>query len=171
MNTKSPQLQYVKVGVFLVLGFYFASISHNPSEWHFLDAVNLIFHEAGHAIFFFLGDFVQMAGGTIMQVLVPASVTYYFYKRKQYFSACVILFWVGQSFVNVSVYAGDAIAMQLPLLGGENVIHDWNYLLSSLNILSATPYISEALYLTGFVIYIVAFYFGIHDAVGNENRR
>lgn len=166
MRDKDKLKQTLKVATFMFLGFYFTSISINPlDDWHIIDSVNLIFHEAGHAIFFFLGDFVQIVGGSLMQVLIPASVTYYFYKRKEYFSACVVLFWVGQSFVNVSVYAGDAVAMQLPLLGGEGVIHDWNYLLSSLHMLSATPIVSEMFFLSGFALYIIAVYFGIYEAV------
>jgi hypothetical protein len=167
MHDKNKVIPTLKVATFVLLGWYFVSISVNPlDEWHFIDSVNLIFHEAGHAIFFFLGDFVQIAGGSLMQVLIPASVTYYFYKRKEYFSACVVLFWVGQSLVNISVYAGDAVAMQLPLLGGEGVIHDWNYLLSTLNMLSATPIVSEVFFLSGFALYIIAVYFGIYEAVG-----
>lgn len=57
--------------------------------------------------------------------------------------------WVGQNFVNVSIYAGDAIAMQLPLLGDDSVIHDWNYLLSTLHVLSATPVIASILFAIG----------------------
>ncbi len=53
--------------------------------------------------------------------------------------------WVGQNLINVSVYAGDAIVMQLPLLGGEGSFHDWHYLLSTLGILSWTPEVAAML--------------------------
>ena len=45
------------------------------------------------------------------------------------------LLWLGQNFVNISVYAADAQKRKLPLLGGNNVYHDWNYLLSEIGIL------------------------------------
>lgn len=45
------------------------------------------------------------------------------------------LLWLGQNFINISVYAADARAQQLPLLGGNKVYHDWHYLLSALGIL------------------------------------
>ncbi|PYM31744.1 MAG: zinc ribbon domain-containing protein, partial [Candidatus Rokuibacteriota bacterium] len=38
----------------------------------FLHGVNLIFHEAGHVIFGFLGEFIAVAGGSLNQVLIPA---------------------------------------------------------------------------------------------------
>lgn len=166
MQDKNKVIPALKVATFVLLGWYFVSISSNPLEgWHLIDSVNLIFHEAGHAIFFFLGDFVQVVGGSFMQVLIPASVAYYFYKRQEYFSTCVVLFWVGESLINVSVYVGDAIAMQLPLLGGDAVIHDWNYILSSLNMLSVAPILAKMLFLSGFALYITAVYFGIYEAL------
>ena len=48
----------------------------------------------------------------------------YFCYQQQFYSAAMVLFWVGESVLNVSVYAGDSVALQLPLLGGENSIHD-----------------------------------------------
>jgi hypothetical protein len=51
--------------------------------------------------------------------------------------------------LNVSIYAGDAMKMQLDLLGGDAVIHDWNYLLSALGILRYTPIIASTIYATG----------------------
>jgi hypothetical protein len=160
MKKEDTFLNLLQGGIILFLGFYFLDISQNPAEWHFLDNVNLVFHEAGHAIIFFLGDFMFVLGGTIMQILVPASVAYYFYIRKQHFSASVILFWMGHSLINVSLYAGDAIVMQLPLLGGGG--HDWNYLLSTLGILEYTPIVSKIFYLTGMGVYFLAMGFGLY---------
>jgi hypothetical protein len=154
------------VFLFLFLGIYFVHISANPEEWHFFDGVNLIFHEAGHAIFFFLGEFLQIAAGSLLQVGIPLSIVFYFFFQKKNFSSYVTLFWVGQSIVNVSVYAGDAVRMQLPLLGGVSVIHDWNYLLSSLHLLWATEYIAGFLYILGYVCYAGATYLGITHALG-----
>jgi hypothetical protein len=68
------------------------------------------------------------------------------------------LFWVGQNLINISVYARDSIAMQLPLLGGGNVIHDWNYLLSTLNILKYTTYVADLIYISGIGVGIIALY-------------
>jgi hypothetical protein len=66
------------------------------------------------------------------------------------------LFWVGESILNVSIYAGDSVALQLPLLGGENSIHDWNYMLSSLNLLPSTAAVAGVLRLLGTITIVVA---------------
>ena len=67
-----------------------------------------------------------------------------------------MLFWVGESILNVSVYAGDAVALQLPLLGGQDSIHDWNYLLTSLNLLSSTVLIGGVIRLVGTLVIVSA---------------
>src|SRR5205823_13904912 len=92
----------------------------------FLHGVNLVFHEAGHLIFGFLGQFVAVLGGSLNQVLVPAICVVAFLRTRQPASAAVALFWTGQSLTDVAVYAADGRAMALPLLA-EGLIHDRNY--------------------------------------------
>lgn len=120
-----------------------------PTSWHFIDYANLIFHEAGHAIFMLGGQFISIAMGSGLQILLPLTIAFYFYATEQKLSAAICLMWTGFNFINVSIYAADAILMNLPLLGGDSVIHDWNYLLTTLNILSATPLVANLLYFTG----------------------
>jgi hypothetical protein len=66
--------------------------------------------------------------------------------------------------LNVSVYAGDSLALQLPLLGGQDSIHDWNYLLSSLNLLPATAKVAGAIRLFGTVVIALAAFGSIRFA-------
>lgn len=131
------------VSVASLYSVYYASTS---SQWHFIDYTNLIFHEAGHVIFMVFGEFISVCMGSGLQVLLPLSVALYFFYHHQKISATVCLMWVGINLINVSVYAKDAIAMQLPLLGGDSVVHDWHYILSMLNILQATPIVAATLY-------------------------
>ncbi|MEO6536245.1 MAG: hypothetical protein ABIT47_01000 [Candidatus Paceibacterota bacterium] len=119
------------------------------TEWHFIDNVDLIFHEAGHTIFIFFGEFVDIAMGSGFQILLPFSIALYFFYQRQRISAAICLMWTGMNLINVSVYAGDSIVMQLPLLGGDGVMHDWNYLLTTLNILHYTPQVAGTLYALG----------------------
>ncbi len=141
---------------------YFLYCGVTPTEWHFIDNANLIFHEAGHSIFIFFGDFIHILGGSLFQILLPLVITLYFFFNKQKLSGAVCLMWVGQNFINVSVYAGDALKQNLPLLGGDSVIHDWNYLLTYTNELTSTDQIASILYNTGLVLIVlgavVAFY-------------
>lgn len=73
----------------------------------FISALNLldfIFHEAGHFLFGFMGEFISVLGGTAGQLLVPtlflAAVLY----RRQFLSASYFMFWMGQNLINISPY-------------------------------------------------------------------
>jgi hypothetical protein len=114
--------------------------------------VNLIFHEAGHTIFLFFGEFVKVAAGSGFQVLVPLLISIYFLWNGQKASSGIALMWAGQSILNVSVYARDAEAMMLPLLGGDSVGHDWNYILGRLGMLDQTQLVANWILVSGFAL-------------------
>ena len=87
-----------------------------------MDIVDLPIHETGHLVFRPFGEFIMFAGGTIFQIVMPAVFVGYFVWKEKYYSAAFVLFWVGQSFLNIHVYASDAVQMVLPLVGGGNTI-------------------------------------------------
>ena len=82
----------------------------------FIHGIDLVFHEAGHVIFGFFGEFIAVAGGSLMQVLIPVITTVAFLRTRQWASAAVTLFWTGQSVTDVAIYAVDGRARALPLL-------------------------------------------------------
>jgi hypothetical protein len=127
--------------------YYFATIN----DWHFIDNVNLVIHEAGHVLFFIFGQYLYVAGGSILPILMPALFAFYFYRNDQKSSAAFLLLWVAINFFSVAHYASDARVMQLPLLGGDNSGHDWNFLLSRTGLLRQTKIISDCVYFLGFV--------------------
>ena len=129
MRQSIDKPNWLKVIVALVATAYFLWCAVYPGNWHFIDGANLLLHEGGHIIFMPFGEFLYILGGSLTQVMLPLLFVIYFYWQKQQYSAALVLFWVGENLLNVSVYAGDAVKMQLPLLGGDNVIHDWNWLL------------------------------------------
>lgn len=133
---------------------YFWYCAHTYTQWHFIDGADLIFHEAGHTIFSFFGTFIHVLAGSGFQILLPLCIALYFFYQKQYISGSLCLLWVGQNFLNVSVYAGDAIRMELDLLGGDSVIHDWNYLLESTGLLSYAPRIASIFHSLG-ILFII----------------
>ena len=90
-----------------------------------------------------------------MQILIPCVFSAYFFVHRQYFSASLLLFWIGQNVINVSLYASDSIVMQLPLIGGDNVIHDWNEILSMLHILRHAYGIGHTMYGIGTLIILL----------------
>src|SRR5687768_12781274 len=101
-----------------LLTIYFLWIAYNPMQGSFLDNVDLPIHETGHLIFRLFGEFMSIAGGSLFQVIFPAVFVGYFVWHEKYYSASVVLFWVGQSILNVWVYAADAVVMQLVLTSG-----------------------------------------------------
>lgn len=138
----------------LFLMLYFFTKAAHPDEATFLDSLNLIFHEAGHTIAFFSPHLVKVLAGSFFQVMIPVLLALYFFSRQERYSSALLLFWVGQSLVHVSEYAGDAVAMNLPLLGGDNSVHDWNFILSYFHALPHTDLISMLIYNSGVVMLI-----------------
>lgn len=99
-----------------------------------LDFVDLAVHEAGHLVFGVLGNrFVMMAGGTLLQLIMPLAFIVDFRRRGQPRSSDACVAWVGQNLLHVGRYAADARAQQLPLVGGGE--HDWTYLLETVGFL------------------------------------
>jgi hypothetical protein len=138
-----------RILVVLFMAWYgFLNLEH-PERWLFLDNVNLIIHEAGHVLWRLFGEFLYFLGGSLTQILVPLAFVAYFWRSAQRFAACVAAFWTATSLFNLSVYIRDARAMALPLLGGDNVEHDWNWILSNLNALNADHTLSAIVYVTG----------------------
>jgi hypothetical protein len=124
----------------------------------FLHGVNLVFHEAGHLIFGFFGQFIAVAGGSFNQVLIPAICVVAFLRTRQRASAAVALFWMGQSLCDVAVYAADGRAMALPLLA-EGLIHDWNYLLAHTGLLQRAEAIGRLMFGAGALLMLGALAF------------
>jgi hypothetical protein len=80
----------------------------------------------------------------------------YFWRTGQRWSAFVVVFWLAQSLFNVSRYAADARAQLLPLVGGEYVLHDWNWMLGRLGLLERDQQVAGAIRASGGALYFVA---------------
>jgi hypothetical protein len=128
-------LRLLKVGVLWILVMGALGIAAGRFNAWLLDNVNLVFHEAGHVIFGLGGEFIGILGGSLMQILIPMVCGVALLRRGDHFGVALCGLWTGQSMINVAIYVGDARQLALPLLGGENVIHDWNYLLGKLDLL------------------------------------
>lgn len=101
-----------------------------------VDYINLLIHEGGHGIFKFFGKFIYALGGTLAQILIPGMLVVFYLIKRNKIPAQISLIWLGQNLINISVYAADARAQMLPLLGGKKVYHDWNYLLRETGLLN-----------------------------------
>ncbi|HEX8000301.1 MAG TPA: hypothetical protein VF528_18095 [Pyrinomonadaceae bacterium] len=167
---KSSRRDPVRVVVALIAGAYFLWALLHPLDWRLIDNVNLVMHEAGHILFMPFGEFVMIAGGSLFQLIVPVVFAIYFYHQGKHYSCALVLLWVGESLLNVSVYAGDAVSMQLPLLGGQDSIHDWRYMLEHLGWLSHTAKIARALHATAFLLVLGATAWAVSVALRTDRK-
>lgn len=144
-------------GAFLgLIAIYAIARLRNPEYWDPLDDLNLAVHEAGHVVFSAFGETLTILGGSAFQVIVPLAFVIYFSRTRQRYAAAVTTSWVGVNLLNVARYIGDARAQELPLLGGEDSIHDWWYLLINWDLLPRDTVIARWVHFFGVVAFLVA---------------
>lgn len=131
-----------------------------PGAGRLLDSVDLAIHETGHLVFAPFGEFMGFLGGTLFQLLLPAVFVVHFLRRGERFGAAVCLWWVAQNCWNISVYAADARAQELPLVGGGE--HDWAYLLDALGWMAHDAAIAQIIHALGVVIFVIALGIGFY---------
>jgi hypothetical protein len=142
--------------------FLFASIQSNRVGESFMHLVNLPFHEAGHIIFSPLGRFMQVLGGTLGQLLMPAvCLGVLLIRTRDAFGAAVAQWWLAESFMDIAPYINDARALELILLGGvtgKDVedYHEWEYLLRTLGLLRMDHALAFLAHGVGIVLMIAA---------------
>ncbi len=129
----------------------------------FLHGFILIIHEAGHFLTPF-GEFFTILGGTLWQLFIPMVIAVYFALSRQSFSAALVLFLVGFSFVDASVYVADARARALPLITMDKSTHDWWNLLRMTGLLEYDKVLAGLFYLQGWLFFFLACFFGIKNA-------
>jgi hypothetical protein len=143
-----------------VMSIYFLWIAYDPMRGSFLDLVDLPVHETGHLVFRPFGQFMSIAGGSLFQIIMPAAFVGYFIWQDKYYASSIVLFWVGQSILNVYVYAADAVVMQLVLTSGltgsEGSFHDWNYLLTATGLIGSTKMVAGIIRAIGPLTFIAA---------------
>ena len=157
----SPLLKWVRVAALVLIAIYAIARIRNPEYWDPLDDLNLAVHEAGHLVFSGFGETMTILGGSLFQVIVPAAFVGYFAKTRQRYAAGATMAWVGVNLLNVSHYIGDARAQELPLLGGEDSIHDWWYLLINWDLLPRDTAIARWVHFFGVVAFLSAVIGGV----------
>lgn len=119
-----------------------------------MDGVFVPIHEGGHLLFRFFGEFFSVAGGTILQLLVPILLAAYFLFQRQAQGVAFCLFFFFEQFLPISTYMADARAMDLPLVsvgGGDDVIHDWSFLFGKTGLLAHDTQIAGAVRFLGWL--------------------
>jgi hypothetical protein len=123
-------------------------------RYHFLDGVNLAFHEAGHLFLRPFGRTLHVLGGTLAQLAVPALCVGHFFRQERRFEAAVCGVWLGESALYAGRYIADAQAMALPLVGGH--IHDWNWLLTKAGLLHLSGALGGAVHVLGSLVLVAS---------------
>ena len=119
-------------------GLFLLYAAGNRSGFLFIDHVNLIVHEAGHLLFGWLGPTPGLWGGTLLELIVPASLAIHFALHRQTTGAAFAAFFFFENFLYISVYMADARTQALPLVAvGDPEMggHDWFQIFSQLGLL------------------------------------
>jgi hypothetical protein len=131
-----------------------------------MDGVFVPIHEGGHLLLRFFGEFLNIAGGTLLQLGVPMALAIYFLFQRQAQGVAFCMFFFFEQFLPIATYMADARAQDLPLLtigDGDYVIHDWNYLFGKFGMLQHDVQIAGTVRFFGWV--------GMLSVVGWLTRR
>ena len=153
-----------RIALLLLLTYWTWRLLANPMRQEvvggsFLHIVDLMFHEAGHLIFSPFGVFMTVLGGSLMQCLVPIICAVAFFRtNRDLFAVAVMGWWLGENLQDVAMYIDDARMLQLTLLGGatgaEVEGHDWERLLTMMNILHLDHRIGHIVQVAGALLMI-----------------
>jgi hypothetical protein len=116
--------------------FYAAFLAYaalDTSGFLLIDFANLMFHEAGHALFSWAGYYTQILGGTIGELLVPLSCTLVFLRRGETAAIAFCAFWTAENLLYIAAYMRDARRAALPLVGSDE--SDWTILFTHWGVL------------------------------------
>jgi hypothetical protein len=119
-----------------------------------IDLVFVPIHEGGHLLFRFFGEFLAVAGGTILQLTVPLMLAFFFVFQRQIPGTAFCTFFFFEQFLPIATYMADARAQELPLLtvgDTDNVIHDWAYLFGKLGVLDHDTQIAHDVRMLGWI--------------------
>ncbi|MFI5178669.1 MAG: hypothetical protein ACHQO8_08900 [Vicinamibacterales bacterium] len=129
----SPVSRAALIGWCIVYATFLLYAAADTTGFLIIDNANLMFHEAGHAVFGWAGYYTQILGGTLGQLLVPLICTLVFIRRGETTAVACCVFWGFENLLYIATYMGDARRAALPLVGsGES---DWTILFSHWGVL------------------------------------
>ncbi len=145
--------------------FITTPLETNYTGESFLHLINLPFHEAGHVIFIPFGRFMTILGGSLGQILMPIiCLGTFLVKTRDPFGASVAMWWTAESLMDIAPYINDARALDLMLIGGvtgkETDGHDWNNILTMLNVLEWDHGLAHLTYNVGILLMLGSFFWG-----------
>lgn len=132
-----------------------AFIAYAMTAWGWvplLSGATLLIHEAGHPIFGILSERLMVYGGSMLQLIFPLAFAWHFHRQSHALGYCFAWAWEASSLRNVGIYAADARAQGLPLVGAGDRLHDWAEILGRWGWLAADHWIG---YLFGCLAWVI----------------
>lgn len=134
--------------LWLYCAWTFVSHLRDPLHGGLLKGLNLGIHELGHLLLAPAGELLGIAGGSIAQCLAPLVGFWMFRRQRDWFAMAFAFAWLSTSLFDLAAYVADARALELPLVspfGGEDVVHDWNWLLDRWGLLGRDQAIARTI--------------------------
>jgi hypothetical protein len=140
------------------LAFYTLRIGNALLGGHLFPWFDLAFipiQEGGHLPFrFFGGEWMMVAGGTLLQLFVPVALAVNIAFRRPGLGTAFCAFFFFEPLLPISVYRVGARAQEPPLLTGgdsDDVIPDWFGLFSHAGLLQHDTQIAAAFRILGWI--------------------
>ena len=122
------------------------------------------FHEFGHLLFRPFGEFMHIAGGSLLQFLMPLGFGIYFVRwRHDNLAGWLMLWWEGTQWVNLAPYCHDAKYPSMILLTGrtgDTGAHDYIDMLGDLGLLHRAHEVAALMKYFGVLLMLGALVWG-----------
>jgi len=135
-------------------GLFLLQAAQGKGALLLIDLVFVPLHEGGHLLFQWFSEPLMVAGGTLLQVAVPAMLVAFFFSQREVQGTAFCAFFFFEQFLPIATYMADARAQELPLLSvgdSDQVIHDWNYLFARWGLLAHDTQIAQAVRIVGWI--------------------
>lgn len=147
-----PLAALIVAGAFY--GLFLLQAAKGSGPLLMMDLVFIPIHEGGHLLFRFFGEFLAVAGGTLLQLGVPLMLATFFIFQRQVMGTTFCLFFFFEQLLPISVYMADARAQELQLItvgDSDDVIHDWHYLFGRFGVLDHDTQIAHVVRVLGWL--------------------
>jgi len=104
----------------------------------------------------------MVAGGSILQCLVPIISIFIFYRQRDFFAISISFGWLSTNLFYIATYIADSRSMSLPLVSpfGCEPLHDWNYILGKMGMLNYDTALASFIRLMAIVSMLICLVYG-----------
>lgn len=150
--------------VLALLVWQAARVLRDPLRPSLFGGINFGAHEFGHLFFSFGGEWLTIAGGSLMQLIVPVGAAVALaVTAEDWFGVAACGLWLSSSLADLAPYIADARAQALDLVsfspdGGE---HDWHYLLAHAGLLRHDQLVARGAKFAGALLLVASLLFAL----------